>query len=247
VLRSHPDVELLGVLDHHAAWDGQTYRDLDAVLTDQPDAVIVATPVGTHGEIVSAALGAGVHVLVEKPISGDLAVARHLVEVAQRRDRLLAVGFAERFNERLTGIPPEVQSIFTRRWLTTAPRDSAVDVVLDLAVHDVDLVRFHTGSEYSRCQVRVLRRDSDGRAVAAAVEAGLRNGIGVTHEVSWASAHAERTVTWDGPAGRQTANLLGSNHSLHGQATAFALACKTGDLGALAQGADGATALALLG
>jgi predicted dehydrogenase len=107
------------------------------------DAAIIAVPTAAHAEVGCALLEAGLDVLVEKPIAPTLAEADRLVEAAARNGRILQVGHLERFNpailalEKLATLPLffEVHrmSVFTMRSLD-------VDVVLDLMIHDLDIV-----------------------------------------------------------------------------------------------------------
>jgi predicted dehydrogenase len=109
----------------------------------QVDAAIIAAPTSAHAEIGCRLLEAGIDVLVEKPIAATLADADSLVEVASRHGRILQVGHLERFNpavvelERLATLPLFFEihrmSVFTLRSLD-------VDVVLDLMIHDLDIV-----------------------------------------------------------------------------------------------------------
>jgi predicted dehydrogenase len=115
------------------------YRDI----IGKVDAAIVAVPTVAHAEIGCALLEAGIDVLIEKPIAPTLAEADRLVEAAERNGRILQVGHLERYNpavlalERMATLPLffEVHrmSVFTLRSLD-------VDVVLDLMIHDIDIV-----------------------------------------------------------------------------------------------------------
>jgi predicted dehydrogenase len=106
------------------------------------DAAIVAAPTTVHAEI-GCMLAAGIDVLVEKPIAPDLASASRLIEAAERHGRILQVGHIERFNpavvelERRATLPLFFE---IHRLNLFSPRSLDVDVVLDLMIHDVDIV-----------------------------------------------------------------------------------------------------------
>jgi len=112
-------------------------------LAGRVDAAIVSTPTTTHVSVGCALLEAGIDVLVEKPIAADPASAQRLIATARRTGRILQVGHLERFNpavmalERIVRLPLFFEihrlSVFT-------PRSLDVDVVLDLMVHDIDIV-----------------------------------------------------------------------------------------------------------
>jgi predicted dehydrogenase len=112
-------------------------------LPDLADAAIVAVPTSAHGEVGCALLEAGLDLLVEKPIASDLASADGLIESAEAGGRVLQVGHLERFN-------PAVEALGSRcrlplffeihRMSVFTPRSLDVDVVLDLMIHDIDIV-----------------------------------------------------------------------------------------------------------
>lgn len=149
VVRESARAELRFVVDadlavaRERAGDGATastdYRDV----IGQVDAAILAVPTTLHAEIGCALLEAGIDVLVEKPIAVTLEEADRLIEAAERNGRVLQVGHLERFNpavielERAAVLPLFFEihrmSVFTLRSLD-------VDVVLDLMIHDLDIV-----------------------------------------------------------------------------------------------------------
>jgi predicted dehydrogenase len=112
-------------------------------LAGKVDAAIVATPTTSHEEVAGLLLEAGIDVLVEKPIAPDVASASRLVEAAERRGRILQVGHLERFNpavmelERRATLPLFFE---IHRLNVFSPRSLDIDVVLDLMIHDVDII-----------------------------------------------------------------------------------------------------------
>lgn len=118
----------------------QDYRQL----LGRVDAVSIATPTPLHFEIASAFLAAGAHVLVEKPITVTVGEARQLVDLARRQERVLQVGHLERFNpgilalERVLTVPRFVES---HRLAPFRQRGTDVNVVLDLMIHDIDIIQ----------------------------------------------------------------------------------------------------------
>lgn len=140
VVSENPRAELTCVVDKNPERASVSdYRDV----IGKVDAAVVAAPTVAHAEIGCALMKAGIDVLVEKPIAPTLAEADRLVETAQRHGRMLQVGHLERFNpavialEKLATLPLffEVHrmSVFTLRSLD-------IDVVLDLMIHDLDIV-----------------------------------------------------------------------------------------------------------
>ena len=134
----------------HAAFpNSRIFHDVDACLAARAlgeiefHAASVCVPTSAHAAVASALLQAGIDVLVEKPIAASLAEADALIELASRHQRILQVGHLERFNPAVLAVHPYIHmpmffeahrlSIFTSRSLD-------VDVILDLMVHDLDIV-----------------------------------------------------------------------------------------------------------
>ena len=119
-------------------------------LAGQVDAAVVAVPTTAHEEVACTLMEAGIDVLVEKPVAPDVAAATRLIETAERHGRVLQVGHLERFNpavrelERRLTLPLFFE---IHRMNQFSPRSLDVDVVLDLMIHDVDLVLALTGAE----------------------------------------------------------------------------------------------------
>jgi predicted dehydrogenase len=112
-------------------------------LTGKIDAAIVAAPTIVHEEIGCRLLEAGIDVLVEKPIAHESASATRLVEAAERHGRILQVGHLERFNPAVAELERRITlPLFfeIHRMNLFSPRSLDVDVVLDLMIHDVDIV-----------------------------------------------------------------------------------------------------------
>jgi predicted dehydrogenase len=136
-------------------------------LAGKADAAIVATPAATHGEIGCGLLEAGLDVLVEKPIAPDLETARRLDETAAARGRILQVGHLERHNPVVAALRQSITlPLFfeVHRLSVFAPRSLDVDVVLDLMIHDLDLVLALTGmmpDEVRAAGVRILSEKVD--------------------------------------------------------------------------------------
>jgi predicted dehydrogenase len=153
---SSPAAELVAVVDPSAGNREQVaaetgcravadYRDI----LGEIDAVSIATPTPLHYPIAQQCLEQGLHVLVEKPITTTLEEARSLVDTAARAGRVLQVGHLERFNaailalEGTLGTPRFVES---HRLAPFKERGTDVNVVLDLMIHDIDLIQSLVGA-----------------------------------------------------------------------------------------------------
>jgi predicted dehydrogenase len=149
--------ELVAIADTRAAAREQVARELavravaDArELLGAVDAVSVVTTTPSHFEIAAAFLRAGAHVLVEKPITETTDQARALIEIARTERRTLQVGHLERFNAAILGAEPHLgrtRFIECHRLAPYKERGTDVNVVLDLMIHDIDLVLQLAGSE----------------------------------------------------------------------------------------------------
>jgi len=107
------------------------------------DALVIATPTTTHEEVAIRALERGVHVFIEKPIAPDLDAADRILEAGRRGGAFVQVGHVERFNAAIVAARPFLDSplfIESHRLAPFTERGTDVAVVLDLMIHDVDLV-----------------------------------------------------------------------------------------------------------
>jgi len=121
------------------------YRDI----LGEVDAVSIATTTPAHFPIAQECLERGLHVLVEKPITETPEQARTLIETAGRRGRILQVGHLERFNSAilaLEGVLGTPRFIESHRLAPFKERGTDVNVVLDLMIHDIDLIQSLVGS-----------------------------------------------------------------------------------------------------
>jgi predicted dehydrogenase len=141
-------------------------------------AVIVATPTVTHGDVAAELLAGGADVLVEKPMTATLAEADELVALARSRGRVLSVGHIERFNPAVAAVRPlvtDVKFIEAHRLGVFVPRALDVDVVLDLLVHDLDIALDLVGKkvvEIRAVGVPILSGKVDIASVRLAFEGG---------------------------------------------------------------------------
>jgi len=122
------------------------YRELEGKV----DAAIVATPTSSHAEIGGWLLEHGIDVLVEKPMAPDLESADRLIAAAERYGRVLQVGHLERFNPAVTALEGRIAlPLFfeIHRLSVFSPRSLDVDVILDLMIHDIDVVLSLTRAE----------------------------------------------------------------------------------------------------
>jgi predicted dehydrogenase len=150
VLSQSLNATLVGVVDSNPERAAQAAAEHNCLtfatlseLKGNVDAAVVAVPTSLHADVGCELLESGIDVLVEKPIAADLASARRLVDAAARHERILQVGHLERFNpavaalKKITTIPLFFE---IHRLSLFSPRSLDVDVVLDLMIHDLDIV-----------------------------------------------------------------------------------------------------------
>ena len=128
-------------------------------IAGEVDAVSLAVPTESHAEIACGLLERGVHVLVEKPISRTLEEADRMIAAAARGKATLMVGHLERFNPALVALRPHVRApvyFEIHRVGEFTARSLDIDVVLDLMIHDLDIVQWLVGPEVEATDVRAV-------------------------------------------------------------------------------------------
>jgi predicted dehydrogenase len=156
-LSTMPEVELVGVSDPNLlraqmlAWryNCVAYKTVEELLS-QVDALVIAAPTEYHADLGIKALSAGVHVLMEKPITNSEEGARKLLELSEKNGVVLQVGHSERFN---AAVVETMKHVKNPRYVTIErlgpfdPRVAATGVTLDLMIHDLDIILTMIDSE----------------------------------------------------------------------------------------------------
>ena len=195
--------ELIGVFDLDEAraqavaaeTHCRAYHDMDALLGDV-DAVSIAANTPAHFELATAALAAGCHVFVEKPMAETAAQAAELVQLAAAQNVKLQVGHIERFNPALIAAREhmrDVRFIECHRLAAFKHRGADVDVVLDLMIHDLDIILSLVDSEPTRVSAMGLPVLTDKIDIAnARIE--FANGAVANVTASRVSTSAQRKL-----------------------------------------------------
>jgi predicted dehydrogenase len=156
ILRDLPGIAFKGFYESNTERAGVVSRELgiraypsvEALLADV-DAVSIVVPTSFHHAVAKQALEAGKHILIEKPITVTLDEADELLAIAEKNGRFIQIGHIERFNRAIRAALPHVDTplfIDSDRLAPFNPRGSDVAVVLDLMIHDIDLVLTLTGA-----------------------------------------------------------------------------------------------------
>jgi predicted dehydrogenase len=198
-----PGCRLVGVADTDAVAAQRVAAQLGVVafashreLLGQVDAVSVVVPTSAHHAVARDFLEAGADVLVEKPITVTLAEADDLIEVAGRERRILMVGHLERFNAAILGLNLQDDKplfIESHRLAPFKPRANDVSVVLDLMIHDIDIILDVVDAEVDRIDAKgvpVLTGDVD----IANARLVFRNGCVANVTASRVSLKVERKM-----------------------------------------------------
>ena len=146
------------------------FPDLDALIAAS-DAVTVATPTTTHAEVARKAIAQGRHVFIEKPITRSVEEAGTLCCLADQRGVIIQVGHIERFNPAILALEKyEIKPMFveSHRLAQFNPRGTDVAVVLDLMIHDIDIILSFVKSPVARVDANGVAVVSDGADIANA-------------------------------------------------------------------------------
>lgn len=203
ILAELPGATLVGIYDvnsHRAAAVAASYgcrpfATLEGLLA-AVDAVVVAVPTRSHYEVARLCLLAGRHTLVEKPLAATVAQAEELCALAASGP-LLMVGYVERFNPAVARLRAELAEdeplclLFTRVGPEPPPGDGP-GVILDLAIHDLDLLLYLTGRPVHR--VTALAAGSSGREDSASLSFLLAGGCLAQVTVNWLTPFKVREI-----------------------------------------------------
>jgi len=206
VLADLPGVKLVGVADPgagHRALLAQVLGceacdNAEALLDLGIDAAVIAAPTHLHHELALICIKRGVHVLVEKPIASNVEEGRAIVAAAERAGVKLMVGHVERFNPAVQATKDairgeEILSIAITRVGPFPPRMSNVGVVIDLAVHDIDLIRWFTDSEIIEVQPQLKSAVAEREDIAL-LQFRTASGVLAHINTNWLTPFKARTV-----------------------------------------------------
>jgi predicted dehydrogenase len=201
------DVTLVGIADPLDAHRQRatdligcpTFETIENLLKEGVDAVTIAAPTHLHHEISLACIERKIHVLVEKPIASTVAEGREIVAAARRAGVTLMVGHVERFNPAVETIKQaikgeEILSIAITRVGPFPPRMSNVGVVIDLAVHDIDLIRWFTESEIIEVQPQLSSAVAEREDIAL-LQFRTESGVLAHINTNWLTPFKARNVT----------------------------------------------------
>jgi len=220
-----PDIELVGVCDSDGkvaskaavAFGCDPYRDLDGFLSKaEPDIVSVVVPTQHHAKVALACIESAASVLVEKPIADTVENAKAIIEAADEAEVRLAVGHIERFNPAVQELnrrllARQLGRIYSIRATRVGPfphRIRDVGVVIDLAVHDVDVMRYITGSDVGRVYAETEKRIHTSHEDMLSGLLKFKNGVVGVLDVNWLTPEKIRELTVTGERGMFKVNYI---------------------------------------
>src|SRR5215470_8077955 len=205
VLAELPGVKLVGVADPDRKRSDQVARslgcasftDAESLVRRGADAVTIAAPTHFHRDIAINCAGRGIHVMVEKPIASTVEESR-AIAAARRAGVTLMVGHVERFNPAVQSIKraikdQDILSIAITRVGPFPPRMSNVGVVIDLAVHDIDLIRWFTDSEIVEIQPQTSSAVAEREDIAL-LQFRTASGVLAHINTNWLTPFKARTI-----------------------------------------------------
>lgn len=217
------DVELVGVADVDEGtameialrYNTEPFSEPEKLLEKDLDAVSIAVPTSRHKDVALKAASYGVHMLIEKPIAESLESADAIIEAARRENIKLLIGHVERFNSVIlklkdaisSGKLGEILSISCRRVGPYPPRIKDVGIIIDLAVHDIDVISYLYGKR--AMSVYTIAGNSfhikEDHASILLNYSKKKSGI---VETNWLTPHKIRTLTATGTEGVAYADYI---------------------------------------
>jgi predicted dehydrogenase len=198
--------ELVGVADpdrNQAEFVARTLgcvavADVEELLDRDIDAITIAAPTHLHRDIALLCIARGVHVMVEKPIASSVEEGRDIINAARRAGVTLMVGHVERFNPAVEAIKEAIRgedilSIAITRVGPFPPRMSNVGVVIDLAVHDIDLIRWFTDSDIIEVQPQLSSAVAEREDIAL-LQFRTASGVLAHINTNWLTPFKARNV-----------------------------------------------------
>ncbi len=182
---AHPEVQLIGVVDADRGRAGVIAKKLRTrafadplQLIGQVDAVSIVVPTALHHRIAKPFIERGIHVLLEKPVTTTLEQADELIDMAARRGGIIQVGHIERFNPSIIAVRSQIKApryMIAERAAPFTVRCTDVSVVLDLMIHDLDIVMDLAGSapkQVSAAGAAIITEEIDVAAARVVFENG---------------------------------------------------------------------------
>jgi len=233
VYSQNPDVDLVAISDIDesiaqrvaSTFGAKWYLDYKEMLnTEEIDAVSIAVPTTKHEKVALDVIDCGKHVLLEKPIAASIKSAKKIVESANKSGTKLMVGHIERFNPVVARIKQLIEegklgrivSISSKRVGPYANIKNDIGVCLDLAIHDIDVMRFITNDEVSEVYAKIgnnLFSEEDYVSILLTLKKGTTGLV----EANWLTPTKIRRLDVTGTKGYAALDYIGQDLNLYGK------------------------------
>lgn len=216
------DIDRERVLELASRYGTKAFTDYNELLAEGLDAVSIVVPTKLHKQVTLDVLGNGVDVLVEKPIADSIENAEIMIQAATDADRMLMVGHIERFNPAVmklkeiidSGVLGKIVSISTRRVGPYHPRIRDVGVILDIGVHDIDIISYLYGMKINQVYA-VADADIHPLEDHASIHLRINHELAGNVDVNWLTPHKVRRLTAVGLKGVAYLDYMNQTVELH--------------------------------
>ena len=219
-----PEADLIGVSDVNpetaqdiaARYNTQAFENYHQLLDQQPDAVTIAVPTVHHLQVAMDVIARGIDLFIEKPIAFSVEEGQQIITTAKEKGVKLFIGHIERFNPAVIALKQHITDgnlgrvfqIDAHRQGPFPARINDVGVVIDLAVHDLDIMRYITGSEMVRVYAETERRIHSQYEDLLTGLVRLDDGTVGTLSINWLTPTKIRELFVTGERGMYQVNLL---------------------------------------
>lgn len=216
VLKTIPEVTVAALCDPDVkGFEEPHFDDVDQMLSSvELDAAIISVPTFLHKEIALKCIEKGLALLIEKPVAPTVKDGTEILNFAKEKGTRTAVGFVERFNPVVAALKKELEgkeilSVSIVRVGPYPPRIADVGVITDLAVHDIDLIRFITGKEIIKKNIFKSKKIVDHYEDNAILSFKLEDDIVASITTNWITPFKKRTIEIATNDAYYEANLIG--------------------------------------
>jgi UDP-N-acetylglucosamine 3-dehydrogenase len=216
------DVDRTRVEELASQYGTKPFTDYKELLAERLDAVSIVVPTTLHKQVTMDVLESGANILVEKPVADTIENADSMIKAAREAGRVLMIGHIERFNPAVTrmkeivnsGLLGKIVSISTRRVGPYNPRIRDVGIIIDLGVHDIDVISYLYGSKVSEVY-SIAGNDIHSQEDHASMILKFKDNRSGVVELNWLTPHKTREMTVVGLQGVAYLDYIDQTVSIH--------------------------------